>query len=219
MSQSLQRTRRLVLMATLSAMAYALMAVGRIPIVMFLKYDPKDVVLAVGGFMMGPGAAALMSLLVSLIEMVTLSETGFIGFFMNVLSTCAFICPAAWFYHRRRSLRSAAAGLAMGVILMTLMMLAWNYIVTPFYMGYPRAAVAKLLLPVFLPFNLIKGALNASFTILLYKPLSTALLHSRLISGEEPQPVSVRKIRWSATIVASAMVITCALLFYLLGQR
>lgn len=219
MSKSLQRTRNLVLMAMLAAMAYVLMAVGRVPVIMFLKYDPKDVVLGIGGFMLGPGAAALMSLLVSLIEMVTVSETGFIGFFMNVLSTCAFICPAAWFYHRKRSLRSATIGLAVGVILMTIMMLAWNYIITPIYMGYPRAAVAEMLLPVFLPFNLIKGALNAAFTILLYKPISSALLRSRLVSGEEPKPDSVRKIRWPVTIAAIAVAVTCALLFYLLGHH
>lgn len=219
MSKSLQRTRNLVLMAMLAAMAYVLMLVGRVPVVMFLKYDPKDVVLGIAGFMMGPGAAALISLLVSLIEMVTVSETGFIGFFMNVLSTCAFICPAAWFYHRKRSLRSATIGLAVGVILMTIMMLAWNYIVTPIYMGYPRAAVAEMLLPIFLPFNLIKGTLNAAFTILLYKPISSALLRSKLISGEEPKPASARKIRWPVTIGAIAVAITCALLFYLLGHH
>lgn len=219
MSKSLQRTRNLVLMAMLAAMAYVLMLVGRVPVVMFLKYDPKDVVLGIAGFMLGPGAAALISLLVSLIEMVTVSETGFIGFFMNVLSTCAFVCPAAWLYHRKRSLRSATIGLAVGVILMTIMMLAWNYIVTPIYMGYPRAAVAEMLLPIFLPFNLIKGVLNAAFTILLYKPISSALLRSKLISGEEPKPVSARKIRWPVTIAAIAVAITCALLFYLLGHH
>jgi len=219
MSQSLQRTRNLVLMAMLAAMAYVLMAVGRIPVVMFLKYDPKDVILAIGGFMLGPGAAALMSVLVSLIEMVTVSETGFIGFFMNVLSTCAFICPAAWFYHHKRSLRSATLGLGVGVILMTLMMLAWNYIITPVYMGYPRQAVAEMLLPIFLPFNLIKGALNAAFTMLLYKPVSAALLRSRLVSGEEPRPVSARHISWPVTITAIAVAVTCALLFYFLGHH
>lgn len=218
MTKSMQKTRNLVLMAMLAAMAYVLMLVGRIPVVMFLKYDPKDVVLAIGAFMLGPGAAALMSLLVSLIEMITVSETGFIGFFMNVLSTCAFICPAAWFYHHKRSLRAATLGLATGVVFMTILMLAWNYIVTPIYMGYPRQAVAEMLVPVFLPFNLIKGTLNAAFTMLLYKPISSALLRSRLISNDAP-PKAPRKINWPVTISSIAVAITCAILFYLLGHH
>ena len=63
---------------------------------------------------------------------------------------------------------------------MVSMMLLWNYLIAPIYMGYPRAAVAKLLLPVFLPFNLLKGGLNASVTMLLYKPVVTILRRSYL---------------------------------------
>ena len=39
-------------------------------------------------------------------------------------------------------------------------------------MGYPREAVAELLIPAFLPFNLLKGGLNAAITMLIYKPVS-----------------------------------------------
>jgi riboflavin transporter FmnP len=53
-------------------------------------------------------------------------------------------------------------------------MLLWNYFIAPIYMGYPREAVVELLIPVFLPFNLIKGGLNAAVTLLLYKPVLTA---------------------------------------------
>ena len=78
-------------------------------------------------------------------------------------------------------LRGAAAGLAAGVALMTGLMLLWNYFITPLYMGYPREAVAAMLLPVFLPFNLIKSALNAALTMLIYKPVSRALKRSGLV--------------------------------------
>lgn len=44
--------------------------------------------------------------------------------------------------------------------LTTIVMLFWNYLITPFCMGYPREAVVGLLLPVFLLFNLIKLRLN-----------------------------------------------------------
>jgi len=213
-----EKTRRITLMAMIAAMAYVIMLVGRIPVVMFLKYDPKDIVIAIGGFMLGPGAAALTSLLVSLIEMVTVSETGIIGCVMNVLSTVAFVLPAALIYHHRRTLKSAAAGLAIGAVAMTAIMLAWNYILTPIYMGYPRAAVAEMLLPIFLPFNMLKGLLNAAFTMLLYKPVSNALKRSHIIAADaEKKPA--KTFRPIVVISSIILIATCVVLMYLLGHH
>jgi hypothetical protein len=48
-------------------------------------------------------------------------------------------------------------------------------------MKVPRADVAAMLVPVFLPFNLLKGGINASLTMLLYKPAVSALRHANLI--------------------------------------
>ena len=64
-------------------------------------------------------------------------------------------------------------------------MMFWNYLIAPIYMGYPREAVAELLLPAFLPFNLIKGGINAAVTLLLYKPVVTVLRRSNLIEAKD----------------------------------
>lgn len=213
-----EKTRKLTLMAMLSALAYLVMLVGRIPVVLFLKYDPKDVIIAIGGFLMGPWPGVAISVLVSLIEMLTTSETGFIGFFMNVLGTCAFVVPAAWCYHRRRTIKSAAFGLAAGAIIMTIVMLAWNYIVTPIYMGYPRAAVAELLLPAFLPFNLLKGTLNAGITMLIYKPVSQALRKAHFIPETTTGTYSARRFNLTATLLSVFVVATAILCFWLLAR-
>ena len=48
------RTRKLVTLAVLCALAYAIMVVGRVPVLTvppFLKYDPKDVIFAISGFL------------------------------------------------------------------------------------------------------------------------------------------------------------------------
>lgn len=215
-----EKTRKLTLMAMLAAMSYLVMLVGRIPVVMFLKYDPKDAVIAIGGFLLGPWHGALISVLVSLIEMLTASDTGFIGFFMNVLSTCAFVVPAAWFYRRRHSLKGAVAGLAVGVVLMTAMMLAWNVIVTPIYMGYPRQAVVELLMPVFLPFNLVKGVLNAGLTMLVYKPVSRALKKAGLIPSAAPAaPTKAgRRMSLQVTLISLFVIATAVVSFWLLHR-
>ena len=164
-------TRKLTAMGMLCALAYAATAVGRVPVILFLKYDPKDIVIAIGGLIFGPLAAFTMALAVSLIEMFTLSENGVLGLIMNVVSSGSFACTASLVYQRRREASGAAAGLLCGWGCMVPVMLLWNYLVTPAYMGCSRQAVAELLLSAFLPFNLIKGGLNAAGTMLLYRPV------------------------------------------------
>ena len=211
-------TKQLTLMAMLAAMAYVAMLITRpLPHVAgFLSYDLKDVVVAISGFMLGAGPALLITLVVSLIEMVTVSSTGPIGLLMNVLSTGAFVIPAAVMYRRDKSLKSAATGLTLGVILMTAVMLAWNYIITPMYMAVPRAVVAGMLLPTFLPFNLVKGGLNAGITMLLYKPLSAALKRAGLLASHGSG--APRKFNLTATLISAFVVVTCVILFVLMTR-
>ena len=43
-------------------------------------------------------------------------------------------------------------------------MLLWNYLITPIYQKMPREAIVDLLLPLFLPFNAVKGGMNLAVT-------------------------------------------------------
>lgn len=179
------KTRKLAMTGMLCALAYAATAVGRIPIVLFLKYDPKDIVIVIAGFIWGPLTSFTVAVIVSFAEMFTLSENGVLGLVMNVISSCSFACTAAFIYRKMGTLPGAVMGLACGWGCVVSVMLLWNYLITPIYLGYPRQAVAELLLPVFLPFNLFKGGLNAAITMLLYKPVITALRHFHLLEAEK----------------------------------
>ena len=204
------KTHRLTLMAMFAALAYIVMAVGRFPIssVDFLKYDPKDVILVICGFILGPMPALLVTFVVSIIEMLTVSSTGLIGLIMNVLSSAGFACTAALVYKKRHSLRGAAVGLTLGALVMTALMLLWNYFITPYYMGMPREAVAAMLVPVFLPFNLIKSALNAAIAVLIYKPISRALHRAGLVEPAGSQTPE-RKSVLGAMLVAALVLVSC----------
>ena len=150
------KARDLTILALLAAVAYVVMFLSKlipVNVLGFLNFDLKDVIICIAGFLFGPLAAAGISFVVSLIEMVTVSSTGLWGLLMNVLSTCAFVCTAAVIYQRNKSIKSAVVGLVAGVLLMTVVMLLWNYLITPIYMGQPRELVATLLIPYFLPFN------------------------------------------------------------------
>ena len=205
------RTKTLAILALLSAMAYILMVFIRIPVILFLKYEPKDVVIAIGGFLFGPLAALAMSVVVSAVEMVTVSETGFIGMTMNVISSCCFACSAALVYKKMRTLKGAMIGLISGCILTTAVMLLWNYLLTPVFMGSPRADVAAMLVPFFLPFNLIKGGLNASIAMLLYKPVRIALQKSYMMPEPAGQAGS-GKVNPGIIVVSLFIIATCVML-------
>ena len=179
------RTKKITTLAMLSARAFVVVAVVRIPVVLFLKYEPKDVIITIGGFLFGPLASVIVSAVVSLVEMVTISETGLYGLVMNIIGSVSFAAVASLIYQKKRSIGGAVLGLLAGIAAMVPVMLLWNYIVTPIYMGYPREAVAKMLVPVFLPFNLLKGGLNATLTMLIYKPVVTALRKAGLVPQRE----------------------------------
>lgn len=204
------RTKKLVTLAMLSAIAYLVMLFFRFPIVLFLKYDPKDAIIAIAGFLYGPASALCVSLVVSAVELFTTSETGWIGFIMNVLSSCAFVCPAAFLYSRKRTIRRAAVGLGIGAALVTVTMVLWNYIMVPLYTpSLSRADVAELLLPAFVPFNLLKAGLNTALTLLLYKPVNTALRRAGLLP---PAPSAGGGRKTSVTLPALVLLATCVLL-------
>ncbi len=201
------KTKRLTTLAMLAAISYVVMAVGRIPMVMFLKYDPKDIIITIGGFIYGPLSAFAISTVVSLVEMVTVSDTGFYGLLMNIVSTCAFACTASVIYKKKHTLSGAIVGLSVGTVLMTAVMLLWNYYITPLYLQMPTEAVVGMLIPVFLPFNLIKGALNAAGTMLIYKPVTQALRKASLIPAS-PQADGTKRKRISiGTALCSVFVI------------
>ncbi len=210
-----EKTKKITIIGMLCAVSYLVMMVGRVPLVpavSFLKYDPKDVIIVIGGFIFGPMVSFLISLIVSVVEMLSVSETGIIGLIMNVISTCSFACIAAFVYKKKHTMSGAILGLGLGIMCMTAVMLLWNYFITPIYMGYPREAVAELLLPAFLPFNLIKGGINLGITLLVYKPIVTALRKAHLIHESENTD---KKSTYIGTIVVSSFILVSCILFVL----
>ena len=211
------QTKHLTLLAMLAAISYIIVVCIRIPVVLFLNYEPKDVIITIGGFVLGPLASFIISAVVSLLEMVTISSTGPIGCMMNLLSTCSFACTAAFIYKRRHTMTGAVVGLAAGTVAMTAVMLLWNWLITPLYMGYPRAAVEELLLPVFLPFNLLKAGLNSAITLIGYKPLVTGLRKTGLL--ETKSGTSKPTSKTGVYLFAFALLVTCILLMLVMQGK
>ena len=198
-------------LAMLTALSFVSVVISKVipNVAGFLSYEPKDAVIAIAGFIYGPLASVAVSVLTSLLEMVSISSTGIYGFLMNVVATLSFVLPAVFIYRAHRSQGGALGGLALGVVCMTLCMLAWNYVITPYYMGVPREQVAGMLATVFLPFNLVKGGLNAGITLLLYKPVVSAL---RKYQFAEPSHGAGKGFHLSFTLFGFGILVTFVLL-------
>ena len=217
-TNSKENVKKITTVGMLCAIAFVAKLVSSvIPAVSgFLSFDLKDVIIVIAGFMMGPMAAGLVTLIVSLIEMITISSTGLIGLVMNVLSSCSFACTAALIYQKHRSLKGAIVGLGCGVIAMTAVMILWNWLITPLYMHVDRSVVIGMLIPVFLPFNLVKGGINAALTMLIYKPVVTALRKAHLL--EENEESGQHRTRIGVVIISAVLLITFVLLALVLAK-
>lgn len=212
--------RKISILAMLSAISFIMVLVGQlIPNVAgFLSYDPKDAMVVIAGFIYGPLASVIISVIVSFIEMISISGTGIYGMIMNIFSTCSFAVPAALIYKKMRTMKGAVLGLATGVAFMAGCMVLWNYIITPFYMKVDRSVVAGMLLTTFLPFNLVKGGINMGLTMLLYKPLITALRKTRLLPESNGNGSSRKSVQIGFTVAGVFVLVTFILLFLIFAK-
>lgn len=207
---NIKKLTTLGILCALAIVANLVISFPIIPSVAFLKYDPKDIIIIIGGFIYGPFSAMLMSLLTSIIEVLYRNAGGniLIDVLMNVISTCSLACIAAYYYKKDHSKKGAIKGLVIGGIVSVAAMCLWNYIITPIYYGMPRDVVAAMIIPGILPFNLIKNAINILIVIYLYKPIVNLLRRNNLANCAEQ-----RKISSSILIFGGFILITIILLF------
>jgi len=210
--------KKLVTWAMITAIAYVVMYLSKfLPQVYgFLQFDLKDTVICLGGFVFGPLAAAAISLVVTFLEMLSASDTGPVGFLMNLVSTATFCCTASYVYRKAKgSKKGTVIGLVLAVLALTAVMLIWNYLITPIYQGIPRSAVAELLPTVFLPFNLVKGGLNMAGVLLLYQPVLLALRRAGLVPEQTEEESRGSRIGFACfTLAVVATFVLIALVMF-----
>lgn len=168
-------TKQIAGMAVLSALAVVLaliLHVSIFPQVAFLEYDMADIPIFLGTFMYGTFAGIIMTVVVSVIQGVTVSAgSGFIGILMHIFATGIYVIVAGLIYEKHRTFKGALAAMGSGILAWVVGMILWNIILTPIFMGAPRAVVIDLL-GYIVAFNLIKVGANSVATFLLYKRLS-----------------------------------------------
>lgn len=196
-SKKLLTTRNITRIAILSAIAYVLMLIEfPLPIApSFYKLDFSEVAVLIGGFAMGPAAAAAIEAIKVLLNLLfSGTVTMGIGELANFLIGCALCVPASLMYAHHKDRKTAMKGMAVGTVCMIVagVLLNWLVLIPAFvtFAGYPMDAiigmgsainshitdVLSLCIICVIPFNLIKGVLTSAVTALLYKHVSP-LLH------------------------------------------
>jgi len=168
-------TKKLVVLAAMSALSVVLVMLVHFPIIpalSFLEYDPADIPVLICGFLFGPGAGLAVTVIVSLVQGLTVSAaSGMYGIIMHVIATGVNVLTTSLIYRSHKTHKGAMVALASGVVAMTLVMGGANLVITPIFMGVTVSAVAGML-PLILLFNLIKAGVNAVLTALVYKRIS-----------------------------------------------
>ena len=181
MQKTSQSTRRIAILGLMAAISIILVYFVHFPIfpaAPFLEYDPADIPIFICTFLFGPWWGLGLTVVVSLIQGFTVSaSSGIIGVVMHILATGSFALVAGFLYQRNKTRRTAVTALALGVIVMVAVMSLCNLILTPIFMQTPVEAVLQMLVPVIIPFNLVKAGANAIITFLLYKRLADVIPH------------------------------------------
>lgn len=140
-----------------------------VPPVAWLKYDPSGAVCLIAGLAFGTGTGAIVSVLSWLPHLFMNPWGGLMG----ILCTLALVVPASLVYERKQTVAGAATGMALGAVATLIVACGANIVITPIYTPTMTSAdVMAMIVPVLLPFNIIKVALNCAVTAVVFKPVS-----------------------------------------------
>ena len=168
-------TRQLVTMALMCAIA-ALLSFIQIPLipgVTFLTYDPSLMPAMVCGFAFGPGAGIAVGAVAAVIHGLILGE--WVGSLMNIVATLCFVWLAAALYRRKRTFKQGVIGLVVSVLAATVGAIAANLTIGVLFWYGSVDVILPMLLPAIVPFNLVKGTVNAVLTLIVYKAVSNLI--------------------------------------------
>lgn len=168
-------TRRLAITAFFCALSFVMTFV-EIPIfppASYLTFDPSGIVSFVAAYAFGPSMGVLVCVITWLVR--TLFVFNPYGHIMAVLATVTLIVPAALVWRRAQSTKGLVGGMVLGGLVCIVACILGNIVITPLYSSVSTADVIAMIVPILLPFNLIKIVINCVVTALVRKPVSKVI--------------------------------------------
>ncbi len=180
---------KMVRVGILAGMAFVIMLIEfpLPPFPDFLKYDGSELPALLGTFAMGPWVGVLIQLLKNLLYLTLSGRGNPVGVLGNFFAGSSMVFAAGYIYQRMKSKKGAVLALLGGSVAMGLVMLPLNlFVLFPLY-GVHLAPdqVVPMMLGMVLPFNLVKGVLTSTITLLLYKRVR-GFLHDEMPLAGRP---------------------------------
>jgi riboflavin transporter len=178
------KTTKLVILGMLSAMSLVLMWVGFpiIPIAPYLKYEPSDLPLMIASIIYGP-LSGVLTLTIKNFLYFFVHGGNIFGIFMNLCASTTFLLTMSFFNKKTNIIVSAG----LGSVAMALITIPLNVIIVPLEYGMEIKKVWALILPVYIPFNLIKGSLNTILFILIWSQIKKRVYRASTIGFQTHQ--------------------------------
>ena len=172
-------TRKTVTLALFTALSLILsfVEIAIFPAAPWLKYDPSGVVAAFATFAYGPAAGVIVGIVTAALHGLIAGDP-WGGLMMAIVVIC-WVVPAGLIYKRKPTRVGALVALIIGAVIMLAGAIVANLIITPFYSGMAVAEVAALIVPVLLPFNILKSVINIVLTYILYLPMQKILANRK----------------------------------------
>ena len=115
----------------ISIILVVLIHVPIIPAAPYLEYDPADIPIFIGTFAFGPLAGLILTIIVSIIQGVTVSAGSQIwGIIMHIMATGSFAIVAGLIYKVKKTRKGAAIAILIGILVMVAVMCIANIIIT-----------------------------------------------------------------------------------------
>ncbi|EFY02091.1 ECF transporter S component [Streptococcus dysgalactiae subsp. dysgalactiae] len=168
----MSKTHKMVMVAILSAISFVLMlfSFAIIPGADFLKIEFSVIPVLLGLVLMDLKSAYLILFLRSLLKLF-LNNRGvndFIGLPMNIIAIALFVTAFALVWNRKKTLSQYVFASLLGTGLLTFGMVVLNYIFAiPLYAKFANfdigayIGVAKYMVAMVIPFNLVEGLIFA----------------------------------------------------------
>ncbi len=156
-------TRTVVELGVLVALSLVLMFTVNVPLMpaaTYLKYDPGDVPLSLVALRAGPGPAVLALAVKNVLYVMLKGGRNPLGIVMNLVASGTFLLVLGTVYRVRPGRGGLVGAAVAATVSMAAVMVPANAVGVPLIHGTSLQRVWALMLPVYVPFNLIKGSLN-----------------------------------------------------------
>jgi riboflavin transporter FmnP len=180
-----ERLHRLTWISVLSALAFILVAFGRVwipPFQTFLKFDFGDIPAVIAGYVLGPVAGLTVETLKALLFLISgTAQEGWVGVMANFFAGGSLVIATSLVNRmvdpqRNRHFAWGLISAVVGTLIMTALLIPLNALLVYPAWGMKGAAAWSGALTISTPFNLFKGFASCVISLAFYRRLEPFML-------------------------------------------